>query len=274
MVSSIFTFRGKQRLVLFGLIFVVGLLYITGFDQLRKFKEEGVFSYSSGTSSSCHIARSVISTEESDNATEIIRQYNYINLNDLNSTVDGKKMNEHVLVLTPLQNDEQYLDNYFDLLDKSSYPNELISIGLLVSDSTDSTLEKLNTKMEELQARWKNKFYNIGVYQKEFQLDTKTDDTSLHSRRATLARARNFLLTAALREYHSWVVWVDVKLYSYPATIFEDLMSTDSDVVVPNCLQKRDDNEFWAYDRNNWQETDHSLKQQRYYSEDQVLMEG
>jgi hypothetical protein len=269
MVSSISIFRGKQRIIVLGLIFIIGILYFTGYDQLVKLSEQvndGQYS--------CHMARSIISPEESDNVTEIIRQHNYLNLNDLNSTMYGKQSKEHILVLTTLQNDEQHLDNYFNLLDTSSYPNELISIGLLVSDSTDNTLEKLNTQVEQLQERWRNKFYNIGVYQKEFQIDTKKDDTSLHSRRATLARARNFLLTAALREYHSWVVWVDIKLYSYPSTIFEDLMLTDSDVVVPNCLQKRDDNEFWAYDRNNWQETDHSLKQQQHYSEDQVLMEG
>ncbi|CAO3636530.1 unnamed protein product [Mucor hiemalis] len=277
MVSSIATFRGKQRLILIGFIFIIGLLYFTGFDQLVKFSEEdGDLQYQYN----CHITRSLaLSAEEevhtNTNLTEVVRHHNYLNLNNLNSTVHGKKSKEHILVLTTLQNDDQYLDNYFNLLDGSSYPNGLISIGLLVSDSTDNTLENLHSRVEKLQARWRNRFFNIGVYEKDFKLDTKVDDTSLHSRRATLARSRNFLLTAALKEYHSWVVWIDIKLYSYPNTIFEDLMLTDSDVVVPNCLQhRRDDNEFWGYDRNNWQETDHSLKQQQYYSDDQVLMEG
>lgn len=276
MVSSISTFRGKQRLILVGLIFIIGILYFTGFDQLVDFNEESdnlQYQYN------CHITRSLASSPEEEldtniNLTEVVRHHNYLNLNNLNSTVHGKQSREHILVLTTLQNDDKYLDNYFNLLDGSTYPNGLISIGLLVSDSTDNTLENLHARVGKLQARWRNRFYNIGVYEKDFELDSKVDDTSLHSRRATLARSRNFLLTTALKEYHSWVVWVDVKLHSYPKTIFEDLMKTDSDVVVPNCLQhRRDDNEFWAYDRNNWQETDHSLKQQQYYSDDQVLME-
>ncbi|KAF1804549.1 glycosyltransferase family 62 protein [Mucor lusitanicus] len=196
-----------------------------------------------------------------------------MDLNNLNSTRFGKEANEHVLVLTPLQNDERYLDHYFQLLDKTNYPNHLISIGLLVSDSTDDTLEKLYDTVHRLQNRWRNRFYEIDVYQKDFRLDEKPNDTSLNSRRATLARAKNFLLTAALREHHSWIAWVDVKLHSYPATIFSDLMLVDGDVVVPNCLLKRQDDEFWGFDRNNWQESDLSLEKQQNAAEHEVLME-
>ncbi|OAD05513.1 glycosyltransferase family 62 protein [Mucor lusitanicus CBS 277.49] len=203
-----------------------------------------------------------------------MRHHNYMDLNNLNSTRFGKEANEHVLVLTPLQNDERYLDHYFQLLDKTNYPNHLISIGLLVSDSTDDTLEKLYDTVHRLQNRWRNRFYEIDVYQKDFRLDEKPNDTSLNSRRATLARAKNFLLTAALREHHSWIAWVDVKLHSYPATIFSDLMLVDGDVVVPNCLLKRQDDEFWGFDRNNWQESDLSLEKQQNAAEHEVLMEG
>lgn len=270
MVSSLSTFRGKQRIIVIGLAVLVGILYFFQFDQLPQYhvgEREPAYQYS------CHITRSVIAAPL-DNETIPMRQHTYLNLNDLNSTIAGKKSGEHILVLTTVGNDEKYLDNYFDLLDKSSYPNKLISIGLLVSDSTDNTLENIYQHVNKLQNRWRNTFYTIDVYQKDFGLASKIDDTSLHSKRATLARARNFLLSIALKEYHSWVVWVDIQLYSYPASIFEDLMMADADVVVPNCLKKRDDDEFWGYDRNNWQESDASLKYQQKLPSNQVLMEG
>ena len=78
-----------------------------------------------------------------------------------------------------------------------------------------------------------------------------------------MARARNYLLTAALRDEHSWVLWLDVDLVEYPSTILEDLQSVNVDVVVPNCLRETDDNSFWGYDKNNWQETDRSLEIQK-----------
>lgn len=264
MVASLSMFRGKQRMIVLGMIVLVGIFCFIQFDQLPQYHVEH----------SCHITRSTISTSELNNETLPIRQHTYLNLNDLSSTVIGKESNEHILVLTPIGNDEEYIDNYFDLLDKSSYPNNLISIGLLVSDSTDDTLEKINQHVHRLQNRWRYTFNTIDVYQKDFNIELKMDDTSLDSKRATLARARNFLLSVALKEYHSWVVWVDVKLHSYPITIFEDLMMTDADVVVPNCLKKRDDDEFWAFDRNNWQESDASLKYQQGLSSNEVLMEG
>ncbi|KAI8970120.1 hypothetical protein BDF20DRAFT_826184 [Mycotypha africana] len=192
-----------------------------------------------------------------------------------NKLTSSLSKNDHILILTLLQNDEEYLDHYFQLIDASSYPNQYISIGLLVSDSTDNTLNILQEKVHSLQNRWRNRFYEIDVYQKDFELDKKKDEaTALTSKRATLAKAKNFLLTAALREHHSWVAWVDVKLFSYPSTIYDDLKAVNVDVIVPNCLQKREkDDEFWAFDRNNWQESEMSLQRQQHIPEEDLLME-
>ncbi|KAK4513959.1 uncharacterized protein ATC70_005966 [Mucor velutinosus] len=270
-MSSIASGRVKQRILFMCLLFTGVMVYLYKVSGDRLFSFEGPqYQYS------CHITRSTVQEDSENDVKEPLpmRHHNYLNLNNLNSTRFGKEANEHVLVLTPLQNDEQYLDHYFQLLDNTNYPNHLISIGLLVSDSTDDTLENLYNTVHRLQNRWRNRFYEIDVYQKDFRLDEKPDDTSLNSKRATLARAKNFLLTAALREHHSWVAWVDVKLHSYPATIFSDLMLVDGDVVVPNCLLKRqDDDEFWGFDRNNWQESDLSLERQQNAAEHEVLME-
>lgn len=67
---------------------------------------------------------------------------------------------------------------------------------------------------------------------------------------------------------------MDVDLSRYPATIFDDLMQQDVDVIVPNCLLDTPDGSFWGYDRNNWQETDHSLRFQHTIGDDFVMLEG
>jgi hypothetical protein len=259
---SVSSVRGKQRSAFLCLLFTLLVICLYSFSGDRLFAAHEQYN--------CHITRSV----DQDTTVTLGRKHSYLNLNNLNSTKDAEKANQHILILTTLQNDQHYLDNYFKLIDKSTYPNRLISIGLLVSDSTDGTLEKVNITVNQLQNRWRNTFYEIDVFQKDFGLDKKPDDISLNSKRATLARARNYLLTAAMKEYHSWIVWVDVRLYSYPKSIFSDLIGVDEDVVVPNCLQQRDDGKFWAYDRNNWKESDMSLKRQRDMSQTEILMEG
>jgi hypothetical protein len=260
MVSSISGPRGKQRLAFFGFFAVAIIIFF--FTTMRG-------STPTLGNNSCHTTRSLHTPPAQQ-----VRKHTYLDLNNLNSTKFGKQAREHVLVLTTLQNDEQYMDNYFNLLDRSTYPNKLISIGLLVSDSTDGTMDEINFHVNRLQNRWSNRFYEIDVFQKDFQFEDRKDDTSLDSKRATMARARNFLLASALKEYHSWVAWIDVQLHSYPASIFSDLMLADSDVVVPNCLLYKEDGSFWAFDRNNWQETDNSLERQQQMPENQVLMEG
>ena len=41
---------------------------------------------------------------------------NYVNLNDVHSTVDALKKQERVLILTPMREASKYLPQYFDLI--------------------------------------------------------------------------------------------------------------------------------------------------------------
>ncbi|KAG1144624.1 hypothetical protein G6F37_006565 [Rhizopus arrhizus] len=198
-------------------------------------------------------------------------QPNLIDFNTQSST-------EKILVLTPLKDAVVYLDRYFELLDRTTYPNQLISIAFLVSDSSDGTLEVLQSHARRLQSRWTHRFESIRIFQKDFDFDLPSDKRHRYEmqplRRSIMARSRNWLLSASLRADVNWVAWVDVDVVEYPATIFEDLMRADVDVIVPNCLLKRPDNAFWAYDKNNWQETDRSREIQKGLDEEFVLLEG
>ncbi|KAI7881194.1 Anp1-domain-containing protein [Mucor mucedo] len=205
----------------------------------------------------------------------------FTDLNLITSSPYGRK--EKLLVLTPLKDAEPYLERYFELLDGTTYPNELISLAFLVSDSSDNTVAALESHIHRIQSRstWFGKshsFASVRIFKKDFEFNLSGEERHKYEmqplRRSIMARSRNWLLTAALTPDIAWVAWVDVDVVHYPATIFGDLMRADVDVVVPNCLLKREDNEFWAYDKNNWQETDASRRIQEDLNADFVLLEG
>ena len=53
-----------------------------------------------------------------------------------------------------------------------------------------------------------------------------------------MARARNYLLSAALKPDHSWVYWRDVDIVDSPKKILEDFVAHDRDIIVPSMLHK------------------------------------
>jgi len=55
-----------------------------------------------------------------------------------------------------------------------------------------------------------------------------------------MGKARNYLLSAALKPEHSWVYWRDVDIVDSPKTIIEDFVAHDKDILVPSeCLYDR-----------------------------------
>lgn len=315
-MTTTYSFRSGKRLILVTII--VSCLFLFAFQQ------GSLHSYNSHSHSTCHNTRSLnsqtawkasqssshissltsfLSVNNNQQLSYGMEEPYYLDLNDLNATSKALERQERILVLTPLlkKNAIHHLKNYFELLDKSTYPNHLISIGLLISRSSDDDSEDnmllLNTLYDvihQYQNRWFNKFHDVTVYQRDFHLNSdifslqqqkqkkhpqqhQDDDIPYQLQpyyRSIMARARNFLLTAALKDHHSWVSWIDVDIVDYPKSIFEDLIHHDVDVIVPNCLLKRDDGEFWAYDRNNWQESDHSIRFQHSVGHDFVMLEG
>ncbi|KAI8062226.1 Anp1-domain-containing protein [Gongronella butleri] len=200
-------------------------------------------------------------------------QVTYNNLNN------DREPQARILVLTPLKDAVPYLDRYFELLDQTTYPNHLISIAFLVSDTTDDTVKELYRHAERLQGRfWWNRFHDIRVFEKDFHFDLPNDQRHKYEmqplRRSVMARSRNYLLASAMRDDIQYVAWVDVDVIEYPNSIFEDLMSVNEDVVVPNCLLHREDGAFYAYDKNNWQETEESWAIQKDLDPEFVLLEG
>ena len=167
-----------------------------------------------------------------------------VDLNPIVSTPRALSNQEKVLILTPLRDAAPYLIKYFDLLSDLTYPHDLIDLAFLVSDSTDETLAVLSAELNRIQQRTdKIPFRSATIIEKDFGMNLDMDVESRHGfkaqgpRRKAIARARNYLLTAALKTEHSWVYWRDVDIVDSPKKIIEDFVAHDRDVLVPSKSQ-------------------------------------
>lgn len=173
-------------------------------------------------------------------------------LTPIHASPRGFRDRQKVVILTPLKDAGPYLDDYFVHLARLSYPANLISLAFLVSDSTDNTLSLLQRKaVHNARGPKAQRYHSITILQKDFHFNLAADVRHGFEgqpvRRAFIARARNYLLTSALRPDHAWVLWLDVDVVRYDPDILMDLMSVDKDIVVPNTLWYQPKSwDFWV----------------------------
>lgn len=163
----------------------------------------------------------------------------HVDLNPIMSTPNAILNKERILILTPLKDAAQYLTKYFELLGQLTYPHHLIDLAFLVGDSEDDTFAVLAAELNRIQQS-RAPFRSTMIVQKDFHFQLSQEVKERHSyaaqgpRRKALGRARNYLLSAALKPDHSWVYWRDVDIEENPPTILEDFVSHDVDVLVPS----------------------------------------
>ncbi|KAG0272786.1 Polynucleotide 5'-hydroxyl-kinase grc3 [Linnemannia exigua] len=183
-------------------------------------------------------------------------------------------------------NSASYLDNYFKKLGQIDYPANLISLGFLVSTTTedssnDPTLLALQKHVAALRSQPTKRYRRITViHQKSEQTGFTHDQRHGYelqaARRKILARCRNTLLMSALVD-ESWVLWLDSDVVDYSSDLLLKLIKYDKDIIVPNCfvhLPKWFTNGNVPYDLNNWIETKESLANQHGMDKDEILFEG
>lgn len=165
----------------------------------------------------------------------------HVDLNPIKSTRKALVNEEKILILTPLKDAAPFLSKYFELLAELSYPHHLIDLAFLVSDSKDDTLAVLASELDRIQKRPDQiPFRSAMVVEKDFHFQLSQSVEERHSfeaqgpRRKAMARARNYLLSTALKPEHSWVYWRDVDIVDSPAKIIEDFIAHDKDILVPS----------------------------------------
>lgn len=170
----------------------------------------------------------------------------YYDLNNVQGSARGWEREERILLCAPLRDAAPHLPMFFSHLRNLTYPHKLIDLAFLVGDSKDNTLDLLSQLLEELQndPDPAQPFGEISIMEKDFGQKVNQDVESRHgfaaqaSRRKSMAQARNWLLSAALRPVHSWVYWRDVDVETAPFTILEDLMRHNKDVIVPSTTSR------------------------------------
>ncbi|KAI9893329.1 MAG: hypothetical protein M1814_000459 [Vezdaea aestivalis] len=207
-----------------------------------------------------------------------------IKLDPIHSTPKGADNQERVLLLTPVRNAAHFLAVYFDRVSQLTYPHNLIDLAFLVSDSNDDTLALLSKELERIQkGPEKDRFRSAMVVEKDFGVKLAQNVEDRHGfaaqgpRRKALGRARNYLLSTALKPDHSWVYWRDVDIHDSPVRILEDFIVHDKDILVPNIWFHRykDGRDIEGkFDYNSWIESDKGLALSSKLDKDVVLAEG
>ncbi|KAG7722801.1 hypothetical protein KL949_000148 [Ogataea haglerorum] len=208
----------------------------------------------------------------------------FYDLKDYVGHADGWARGERVLFCVPLRDAASHLPMFFGHMRNMTYPHNLIDLAFLVSDSSDDTMGVLEKNLLEIQSdpNPEMHFGQIEIFQKDFGQIIGQGFSDRHGfaaqgpRRKMMARARNWLSSAALKPYHSWVYWRDVDVETISPTIIEDLMHHDRDVIVPNVWRPLPE---WLgnqqpYDLNSWQESDGGLQLANTLDEDAVIVEG
>nr|POF16524.1 mannan polymerase ii complex anp1 subunit [Quercus suber] len=161
-----------------------------------------------------------------------------VDLNPIHSTPKAITNEERVLILTPLRNAAPYIEQHFDLLTQLTYPHHLIDLAFLVGDSTDDTLAVLAMELERTQSRSdKVPFRSAMIVEKDFGVTLSQNVEDRHGfaaqgpRRKAMGKARNYLLSAAMKPEHSWVYWRDVDIKDSPKQIIEDFVAHDRDIL-------------------------------------------
>jgi len=156
-----------------------------------------------------------------------------------------------VLILTPVKNAEAFLESYFRLLYRLTYPRNLLSVALVESDSEDQTYQRLTDKLPEL----RQLFRAADLYKKDFGFkiaphQPRWTPALQLERRTVLAKSRNYLLFRAIQD-ESWVLWLDIDLVDYPPDIIERLLATGKEIVQPHCVNCESGKTF---DLNAWRD--------------------
>ncbi|GJC79697.1 mannan polymerase II complex ANP1 subunit [Colletotrichum tofieldiae] len=208
----------------------------------------------------------------------------HVNLNPIKSTRKAVTNEERVLILTPLKDAAPYLSKYFELIAELTYPHHLIDLAFLVGDSKDDTLAVLASELDRIQRRPdKIPFNSAMVVEKDFGFELSQSVEERHSfkaqgpRRKAMGRARNYLLSAAMKPEHSWVYWRDVDIVDSPKKILEDFIAHDTDILVPNIWfhRYRDGRDIEGrFDYNSWVESDKGRRLASTLDKDVVLAEG
>ncbi|XP_062578937.1 uncharacterized protein LOC134240860 [Saccostrea cucullata] len=186
-----------------------------------------------------------------------------------------KYENYSVVILTPIHNSENDLVQYAQLISELNYPKHKLSIVFGEDGSEDQTFKVGKDILKEFH---KQGFRRAEIFHFNISGQITGDWNSIHDqvlqhkRRKHLAKARNLLLKAGLKD-EDYVLWIDADVGVLPPDLIQQLIYANKDVVAPCCLYRKG-HYTNVYDKNTWRETEYSLEAQKNLSKTQLVLEG
>ena len=206
-------------------------------------------------------------------------------MNNVTTTNDPIGNKESVLILTPLA---RFYQEYWENLEKLTYPHDLISLGFIIPKGREGNLatSQLQERIQKTQAPTnKNRFASITILRQDTEPIVPQLESDRHAldvqkeRRAAMSRARNSILFTTLGPTTSWVLWLDSDIVETPPSLIQDLASHNRPVIVPNCFQRYYDKEkrevlSRPYDFNSWQDSPTAQGLAEKMGPEDILLEG
>ena len=205
-------------------------------------------------------------------------------LNNVTTSTDPEGNLETILILTPLA---RFYQEYWDNVQRLSYPHHLISFGFITPKNKDGNaataalqeaVQKTQTGPES------NRFASVTILRQDFEVPIAQDEATRHklenqkARRAAMSKARNSLLFTTMGPSTAWVLWLDSDIVETPSTLIQDLASHDKPIIVPNCMQRYINEEgqpdVRPYDFNTWQDSSSAQELAKSMGPDDIILEG
>jgi hypothetical protein len=166
----------------------------------------------------------------------------------------AKTPRRKILILTPLKDAADLATDYCRRLSRLSYAPNLLSVGLLESDSGDETYAAFDQALSTLRPNWRR----VCLWKHDYRYKipqgyTRWEPAVQPARRRILAQSRNELLKRTLND-EDWVLWLDADVVDYPLDIIEQLLSYGKDILHPHCVL---DYGGRTFDRNAWRAHGH-----------------
>ena len=147
-------------------------------------------------------------------------------MNNVTQSRTPAENKEKVLILTPLA---RFYQEYWDNLNKLTYPHDLISLGFIIPKTKEGNqayadLQKQVTKTQR--GPKAKRFASITILRQDTENPlTSQSEAERHkmenqrARRSAMAKARNSLLFTTLGPTTSWVFWLDADIIEFPPSI-------------------------------------------------------
>ncbi|XP_045169441.2 uncharacterized protein LOC123532145 [Mercenaria mercenaria] len=153
----------------------------------------------------------------------------------------AKNFTEKVVILSPVRDAVDFLDQFGYLLSTISYPHNLISVHFGEDGSTDDTVFVAKRVCDRLINEFgfrKCTIYTMKIKGNKTTRKSRHDAKHQISRRSHMGKARNLLSNYGLEE-EAWVLWIDSDVISFRPDIIQQFLYSDKDVMAASCLFER-----------------------------------